>query len=96
MKKIELFANYGVLAHEKQPCFTYGVEHNFADYSEKITVEIPEDFEILETQTGLSVKVPEMNFTYDINEILGNIKNEPCFTWYDGNVTRRKKLKVLE
>lgn len=43
MGKIKGYANYGVLAHEKQVIFTATSKHPHADVSEEVEMELPED-----------------------------------------------------
>lgn len=52
--RFEIYRNYGVPGHEKNPVYTYGYEYCFATTSEKITVELPENeyFSFYESVTG--------------------------------------------
>ena len=95
MEKIKIYANYGVLAHEKQTIYTYGAEHPHATYSETMEVEIPEGFEVSESVTGKPlITPPGCDYTYEINEILSHRADEPIFLWVDQDKkTHWKKLK---
>lgn len=95
MATINIYANYGVLAAEKRIVYTYGAEHAHATCSDKLTVEIPSGWELLEASLGEVVKSP-WGWNYEINEVLGGNKY-PHFIAKDKDMnTRRFKLKEIE
>ena len=91
MKKIEAYANYGVLAHEKQTLFS-PLPLEKAVLSEKVNIFIPEEeVKILtKTEEDIFVQVPDGNM-YPLWGLLSNYKDESALQWYDG----RKNHRVL-
>lgn len=89
--EIKIYANYGVLAHEKEPVFTVGcpIEENLAD---ELTVIIPDEFEPYEAQYG-AIALTLSGRKYLLREVLTNRGDDPVLSWYDGK-EHWKKLKV--
>lgn len=52
MKTLEIYKNYGVLGSEKRNVFTFGAEHATATCSDKITVAIPDGWNVFEAASG--------------------------------------------
>ena len=82
-----LYKNYGCLAHEKQPIWTYGGQEETAVCSDKITVEIPEDWETGENCYGQLLLIAPWGITYAPHEILGGGEN-PCFIAVDNELKK--------
>ena len=78
METIEIYGNYGVLAAEKRNVYTFGAEHPHATCSDKITVKIPEGWEIYQNQAGETMVTAPWGWNYSINEVLQGDK-KPCF-----------------
>lgn len=97
MKTIILYANFGCLAAEKKTVYTYGVEHCHAVCSDRITVKMPEGFEIGENNFGETIiKTPDVNW-YTVNELLYTGKDDlPCFRYFDGYKPVTVQLEVVE
>ena len=93
--KIKIYCNYGVLAAEKRNVYTYGAPHSTATCWDEMTVEIPEEWESYENNTGELMVTAPWGWSYSINEVLqGNEK--PCFYALDNNMGgHRQYLKVL-
>lgn len=92
---IEIYENYGVLAHEKRSVFTYGVPHSQAVCADKLMVKIPNDWELYTTQTGDKAVTAPWGWNYLINEVLAGNKR-PEFNAYDKNMNlKRFELEVV-
>lgn len=52
MTKINGYANYGVLAHEKQIRFTISAPHPHATVSDRVEITIPDGWEVAENNFG--------------------------------------------
>lgn len=92
--KITLYANYGVLAHEKQTLYSLAP---YAEINEKLTVEIPaelspryNDHEIL------FVTIPDYGETPFV-DVLGTFGGEPAIRWYDAkdNLHHRTLKEII-
>lgn len=96
MKTIEIYCNYGVLAAEKRNVYTYGGQHPTATCSDKMTVVVPEEWELWENQMGKTMVTAPWGWDYDINEVLqGN--EYPYFRAYDNNMDMKVfKLDVIK
>ena len=70
METIEIYANYGVLTAEKRTVYTFGVEHPHAVCSDKMTVAIPEGWELFQNYVGQTMISAPWGWNYDVNEIL--------------------------
>lgn len=90
---IKGYANYGVLAHEKQTIFTVANEHGSATVSDKIEITIPDGWSISENQMGdLLINSPEGQ-TYLASEIVGSWGDNPVLRWHNGEKERRVKME---
>ena len=69
MKMLLIYANYGCLGAEKKIIYTYGAPHSQAVAYEKMTIIVPTDWELIETEAGYKIKAP-WGWTYDINDVL--------------------------
>ena len=96
MKTIEIYCNYGVLAAEKRNVYTFGGEHPYATCSDKMTVVVPDGWELCQNEMGRTMVTAPWGWDYDINEVLqGNEK--PCFYALDKGMNgRRAYLEVVE
>lgn len=80
---IDLYCNYGVLGSEKMNVYTYGGEHPRATCSDKVTVVIPDTWELYENQMGQTMIMAPWGWSYDINEVLRPTKGIPAFCAVD-------------
>ena len=88
MKTIEIYCNYGVLAAEKRNVYTFGAAHPHATCSDKMTVVIPEGWEVFQNQMGQTMVTAPWGWDYEINEVLqGN--EYPCFRAYDKDMAMK-------
>ena len=96
MKTFEIYKNYGVLAAEKRNLYTFGAEHPAATCSDKMTVSVPDGWELFENQAGdVMVKTP-WGWDYAIGEVLQGNEN-PCFYALDKSMKgRRAYLEIVE
>lgn len=92
--KTTIYANYGILAHEKQTIYTTAPT-DLATVSEPVTVEIPARF-----APGLNgfdeVVLTIGNTDYLLGEILSHQGNKPALRWYDGNAYHWALLNVVD
>lgn len=96
MTKFNGFANYGVLAHEKQVIFTALQPAGTATHSEKIEIELPEGFDCgYNAMQELVITAPNGQ-NYTANEILRSYGDNPVMVWYEGSKERRTKCKFKE
>lgn len=95
-KTIEIYRNYGCLAAEKRIKYTFGAPSSTATCSDRMTVEIPDGWELAENYMGQSIVEAPWGWTYMINEVLAG--NEyPCFISMDKDMKEhRYMLKVVE
>lgn len=93
--KTTIYANYGVLAHEKQTIYTTAPTDE-AVYSEPITVDIPESFKPGENAFGIVlVEIDGSNWL--LGDVLDSRDDKPCISWYDGPRSKHwKMLKVID
>ena len=89
MKTIEIYCNYGVLAAEKRNIYTFGAKHPHATCSDKMTVVVPEGWEIYQNQAGQTMVTAPWGWDYDINEVLTDIKGRAAFRALDKNMIHK-------
>lgn len=95
MKTLEIYKNYGVLGAEKRNVFTFGAEHATAICSDKMTVAVPDGWDVFESASGLTAVTAPWGQNYDIGEILQGNKN-PYFCAMDHNMhEHRAELKEI-
>ena len=85
MQTIEIYANYGVLTAEKRTVYTYGAEHPYATCSDKMTVVVPEGWELFQNYAGQTMISAPWGWNYDISEILRGDEH-PCFYALDSGM----------
>ena len=93
MKKIHIFANYGMLAHEKTT--VYSAAHG--EIYDRITVALPEGWEPVELIGGQGLESP-WGSCYFVDDVITCIGDHP---WIDViNVNNgeeyRKKLHIIQ
>lgn len=86
MKTIEIYCNYGVLAAEKRNVYTFGAPHATAVCSDKMTVVVPDGWELYQNQMGRIMVTAPWGWDYDINEVLTDIKGRAAFRALDKNM----------
>ena len=90
--RYELFASYGVLAHEKKPVFSDGIPAS--DFYDVITVDIPDNYSVSKNNFGDTL-IDINGTTYMLREVLSNYGTDPCLQWYDGQKMNRVILRKL-
>lgn len=85
MNTIEIYCNYGVLAAEKRNVYTFGAEHPHATCSDKMTVVVPDGWELYQNQMGQTMVTAPWGWDYDINDVLQG-DEYPHFRAYDKNM----------
>lgn len=97
MKELKIYANYGVLAHEKETIYTAHAPEATAKVSKEVTVYVPEGFEACEGYLGnILINSDKLDFTYDLADILGSNDDKPCFTWFDGHKNNGVMLRIKQ
>lgn len=93
-EKIIGYANYGVLAHEKQCLFT--AERPIAEANDKVEITLPEGWKTCEDITGgMLIESPDKK-TFPAGEILESKKDEPYLVWNDAKGWHSEKLDWKE
>lgn len=86
MQTIDIYVNYGVLGAEKRNIYTFGAEHPRAACSDKMTVVVPEGWELYQSKAGQTMITAPWGWDYDINEILTDINGRAAFRVLDKNM----------
>lgn len=76
---IKLYKNFGVLAHEKDPVYTYFTPAAAAH--DRLTVDIPQFSGMNEYDEPL-VTLDGMD--YPLHDVLATVDDAPALRWYDG------------
>lgn len=91
-----IYANYGVLAHEYQTIYTAGAPHCHAAVSEKLEVEIPDEFRpYLNDTDDIVINIPDMPWPYMFREVIGAMDGFPAICWHDGIKHHKIMLRVV-
>lgn len=91
MKTIEIYCNYGVLGAEKRNVYTFGGQHVHATCSDRMTVAIPEGWDVCQNEMGNTIVEAPWGWCYSVDEVLqGN--EYPCFRAYD----KEMNMKVFK
>lgn len=93
MQTIEIYKSYGVLAHEKQPVYTF--ERPASEIYDPVEVDLPDGWIIAENTYGETIVESPHGVTYLGREILGNWGDAPAFRWHDGHTDRHIILEVI-
>lgn len=88
-KTIEIYRNYGCLAAEKRIKYTFSAPNSTATCSDRITVEIPEGWELAENFMGQTIVEAPWGWTYMIDDVLHGDK-VPCFIALDKDMREQK------
>lgn len=92
--KTTIYANYGVLAHEKQTIYTTAPTDE-AVHSEPVTVDIPDSFK--PGKNALDMILVEIDGkNYLLAEVLCHRDDKPCISWYDGAHSHYVTLPIIE
>ena len=89
MKKFTGYINYGVLSAEKRQVWTANAPHATATCSDKVEIEVPEGWDMFETNGGEVMFTSPWGWDYLPDEILAGNEN-PYFIVVDkdGNEKR--------
>ena len=77
--EVKLYKNFGVLAHEKEPVYTYFVPA--ATAHDRVTVDIPQ---ISGTNEYDEPLVSLHGRDYPLHDVLATVDDAPALRWYDG------------
>ncbi len=93
---IKIYANYGVLAHEKTTVYTYA--NNASEIYDEIYIEIPEGFKVYEQADGIGIILSaDKGYDYTVDDLLRNVGGTPAFVYVGKDGRRRtSKCKILE
>lgn len=78
----KIYANYGVLAHEKETVYTT-VPHESATLSEPIIIDLPASANPRENAFG-EILVDLNETTYLLSEVLTGTNGDVALRWFDG------------
>lgn len=96
MEILEIYCNYRVLGKEKRKIYTHGGEHERAVCSERMTVKVPDGWNIFQNTYGQTVVEAPWGWTYGINEVLQGDEH-PCFYALDEDEKgHRVYLEVID
>lgn len=93
---LEIYANHGVLSHEKDAVYTYANKQS--EITDKLYIEIPKGFKVYEQADGTEIILSaDEGYDYTVDELLENVGNSPAFVYVgkDGGY-RTFKCRVLE
>ena len=76
---IKLYKSFGVLAHEKEPVYTYFTPASAAH--DRVTVDIPQVIGMNEYDEPL---VSLDGRDYPLHDVLATVDDAPALRWYDG------------
>lgn len=80
---IKLYANYGVLAHEKRP--TYTEVPADCPISDPVEVEVPEWIEVGEFADGsIALTIDGADYRWGDLYLSTDADDRPVITWFDG------------
>lgn len=91
---VKIYANYGVLAHEKETVYTTA-PHEHATLSEPVTVTIPDSLNPCTNEAG-EILVTLDGTVYRLFEVLANAGDKPVIRWFDGRGYRTISLASAE
>lgn len=84
IETLEIYRNYGCLAHEKEHVYTHGTEHSTATCSDLITVKVPEGWEAYQNNAGKIIVESPWGWSYDVNDVLHGTR-KPVFRALDSS-----------
>lgn len=93
--EIKLYKNYGLLAHEKEPVYTYFIHVSAAH--DLVTVDIPQISGVNEYDEPL---VSLDGRDYPLYDVLATVDDAPALRWYDGQtyhiipLTEKKEVEA--
>lgn len=88
-----IYKSYGVLAHEKQPVYTFDAPAS--EIYDTVEVEFPDGWSVGENAAGETLVDSPHGITYRGKEILSNWGDAPAFRWNDGRSDRHIILEVI-
>ena len=93
---LKIYANFGVLAHEKQTVYTYASKQS--EVYEEIYIEVLEGFKVYDQEAGTGIVLSaDEGYDYSVDELLKNVGGAPAFVYIgkDGGY-RTFNSRVLE
>ena len=91
--KVELFASYGVLSHEKEPVFSLVLPAS--DIYDRVTVDLPDELVVGTNYEGEPL-LKLSGMTYRLSEALDNQGHSPVIQWHDGRQYYSRKLMIVQ
>lgn len=92
--KVTVYANYGVLAHEKRTAYST-VPMETAKFSEPVVAEIPDSLNPRETEGG-EIVITLDGSAWLLSEVLTNAGDKPVLRWYTGSGYKSITLPLAE
>ena len=89
--KIKLYKNYGVLAHEKEPYYTY--LNPASDVYDRVTVDVPHIVGVGDYGEYLVLLGGTI---YTLQDVLSTVDDAPALRWYDGRAYQIVTLPTVE
>ena len=89
-----IYKSYGVLAHEKQPVYTF--DRPASEIYDEISALVPDGWRTAENAYGETIVESPHGITYLGNEILTTWGDAPAFRWHDGRTDRHLVLEVIQ
>lgn len=89
--KSKIFKSYGVLAHEKEPVYTF--RRSASEIYDTLTVEIPHVAGVNDNDEPL---LELDGVTYRLGDVLTNIGEKPAISWINGTMYRHELLQITD
>lgn len=89
---VKLYKSYGVLAHEKEPFYSYTAPAS--EIYDMVSVEIPETFKPREAAYD-NICVTIGKYPRLLNEALTNVGDAPALGWWDGEKDVYRILRIV-
>lgn len=89
--KIKLYKNYGVLAHEKEPVYTY--LNPASGVYDRVMVDVPN---IVGVNDYGEYLVSLGGMVYPLSDVLATVDGEPALRLYDGQFYHNLILLTVE
>lgn len=92
--KVKIYANYGVLGHDKSPVYRFG--YPCSEFYDKYDVIIPDCFKVdLNEANDLLITLSSGDI-YLARDLIHTINDSPAFVWFDGLNDHIVKLELVK
>lgn len=87
--RTEIYANYGMIAHEGKPKYN---QYKLSDIADKITIDLPDDLNPTENEVG-DILIKLSDTVYLLNDVLeAGAEDKPILRWFDGFKFHARRL----